>query len=161
MVLVPVTLLLVVALLLWNTGSLARTAMVLTAVPLSLVGAVWMLVLLDLHLSVAVWVGMIALAGLDAETGVVMLLYLRLAVDRARAAAPGGTLSPGALDSLSIKASMKLSFIHACSSATSPSAFVHLLDEVRLEVGVRRSRRLRRVNERGPTQAFRVGPAPP
>jgi Cu(I)/Ag(I) efflux system membrane protein CusA/SilA len=54
------------------------------AVPFSLVGAVWLLYLLDYHLSVAVWVGLIALAGLDAETGVVMLLYLTLARDRRR-----------------------------------------------------------------------------
>ena len=53
--------------------------MVLLAVPFSLVGAVWLLWLLGYHLSVAVWVGMIALAGLDAETGVLMLLYLNLA----------------------------------------------------------------------------------
>jgi Cu(I)/Ag(I) efflux system membrane protein CusA/SilA len=59
---------------------------VLLAVPFSLVGAVWHLWLLDYHLSVAVWVGLIALAGLDAETGVVMLLYLRMAHDaRSRA----------------------------------------------------------------------------
>jgi len=53
--------------------------MVMLAVPFSLIGAVWLLFLLDYNLSVAVWVGMIALAGLDAETGVVMLLYLTLA----------------------------------------------------------------------------------
>lgn len=81
---VPVTLALV-ALLLWiNTGSFAETAIVALAVPFSLVGAVWLLWALDYHLSVAVWVGMIALAGLDAETGVVMLLYLKLAHARAR-----------------------------------------------------------------------------
>jgi Cu(I)/Ag(I) efflux system membrane protein CusA/SilA len=49
------------------------------AVPFSVVGAVWIVWLLDYHMSVAVWVGLIALAGLDAETGVVMLLYLTLA----------------------------------------------------------------------------------
>ena len=54
----------------------------LLAVPFSLVGAFWMLYLLDYNLSVAVWVGIIALAGLDAETGVVMLLYLDLAYER-------------------------------------------------------------------------------
>jgi Cu(I)/Ag(I) efflux system membrane protein CusA/SilA len=77
---IPMTLLLVILLLFLNTRSLARTAIVLCAVPFSLVGAVWMLYLLDYNLSVAVWIGMIALAGLDAETGVVMLLYL----DKAR-----------------------------------------------------------------------------
>ena len=48
------------------------------AVPFSLIGAIWLLYLLDYNMSVAVWVGLIALAGLDAETGVVMLLYLTL-----------------------------------------------------------------------------------
>jgi len=73
---IPMTLLLVILLLFLNTKSLARTGIVLCAVPFSLVGAVWILYLLDYNISVAVWIGMIALAGLDAETGVVMLLYL-------------------------------------------------------------------------------------
>jgi Cu(I)/Ag(I) efflux system membrane protein CusA/SilA len=60
--------------------------MVLLAVPFSLIGAVWLLWALDYHLSVAVWVGVIALAGLDAQTGVVMLLYLTLAHRRRGAA---------------------------------------------------------------------------
>jgi len=76
---VPLTLLLVALLLFVNLRSLGETALVLLAVPFSLVGAVWLLWLLGYHLSVAVWVGMIALAGLDAETGVLMLLYLNLA----------------------------------------------------------------------------------
>jgi Cu(I)/Ag(I) efflux system membrane protein CusA/SilA len=75
----PLTLALVVLLLYLNTGSVVETAMVTLAVPFSLVGAVWLLWLLDYNLSVAVWVGVIALAGLDAQTGVVMLLYLTLA----------------------------------------------------------------------------------
>ncbi|HEX5065100.1 MAG TPA: CusA/CzcA family heavy metal efflux RND transporter [Myxococcota bacterium] len=75
---VPLTLLLVALLLYLNTGSAVETAMVLLAVPFSLIGAFWLLWLLDFHLSVAVWVGLIALAGLDAQTGVVMLLYLTL-----------------------------------------------------------------------------------
>jgi len=75
---VPVTLFLVMLLLYWNMRSWTETAIVMLAVPFSLIGAVWLLYLLDYHLSVAVWVGMIALAGLDAETGVVMLLYLTL-----------------------------------------------------------------------------------
>ena len=65
-----------------NTGSVTKTLIVFLAVPFSLVGAVWLLYLLDYHLSVAVWVGLIALAGLDAETGVVMLLYLDLAYEQ-------------------------------------------------------------------------------
>jgi Cu(I)/Ag(I) efflux system membrane protein CusA/SilA len=76
---VPLTLLLVALLLYWNTGSAIETGIVLLAVPFSLIGAVWLLWLLDYNLSVAVWVGIIALAGLDAQTGVVMLLYLTLA----------------------------------------------------------------------------------
>ena len=82
-----------VALLLYaNTRSGVETAIVLLAVPFSLIGAVWLLFALDYHLSVAVWVGLIALAGLDAQTGVVMLLYLTLAhrgaPPRAACAAP-------------------------------------------------------------------------
>ncbi|MGH7894644.1 MAG: efflux RND transporter permease subunit, partial [Candidatus Binatia bacterium] len=75
----PLTLLLVAVLLYWNTGSAVETGIVLLAVPFSLIGAVWLLWLLDYNLSVAVWVGVIALAGLDAQTGVVMLLYLTIA----------------------------------------------------------------------------------
>ncbi len=56
----------------------------LLAVPFSLVGAVWLLAALDYNVSVAVWVGMIALMGLDAETGVLMLLFLDLAWERRR-----------------------------------------------------------------------------
>jgi Cu(I)/Ag(I) efflux system membrane protein CusA/SilA len=84
----PITLALVALLLYLNTRSAVETAIVLLAVPFSLVGAVWLLYALDYNLSVAVWVGIIALAGLDAQTGVVMLLYLTLA-HRDRAAAGG------------------------------------------------------------------------
>lgn len=83
-VVVPVTLLLVCLLLYFSTKSVAETAIVLLAVPFSLIGAVWLLYLLDYNMSVAVWVGLIALAGLDAETGVVMLLYLTLAHQKAK-----------------------------------------------------------------------------
>ena len=76
---VPLTLLIVFGLLYFNMRSVSEAALVMLAVPFSLVGAIWILYLLGYHLSVAVWVGMIALAGLDAETGVVMLLYLKLA----------------------------------------------------------------------------------
>ncbi len=76
---VPLTLLLVALLLYWNTGSAVETGMVLLAVPFSLIGAIWLLYLLGYNMSVGVWVGIIALAGLDAQTGVVMLLYLTLA----------------------------------------------------------------------------------
>jgi Cu(I)/Ag(I) efflux system membrane protein CusA/SilA len=79
LVVVPITLLIVGLLIYLNTGSMVKTAIVFLAVPFSLVGAFWLLYLLEYNLSVAVWVGLIALAGLDAETGVVMLLYLDLA----------------------------------------------------------------------------------
>jgi Cu(I)/Ag(I) efflux system membrane protein CusA/SilA len=81
---VPVTLLIVFLLLYAHTRSLIETAIVLLAVPFSVIGAIWLLLLLDYNLSVAVWVGLIALAGLDAETGLVMLLYLKLAWRRWR-----------------------------------------------------------------------------
>jgi Cu(I)/Ag(I) efflux system membrane protein CusA/SilA len=79
---VPLTLGIVAALLYLNTKSVTETAIVMLAVPFSLVGAIWLVYLLHFNMSVAVWVGIIALAGLDAETGVVMLLYLTLAHDR-------------------------------------------------------------------------------
>ncbi len=81
MIVVPLTLLIITLIIYLNTRSAIKTAIVLLAVPFSLVGAFWMLYLYGYNLSVAVWVGIIALAGLDAETGVVMLLYLELAHD--------------------------------------------------------------------------------
>ena len=83
-IVVPVTLLIVFMLLYMNTGSITETGIVLLAVPFSLVGAIWLLWLLDYNMSIAVWVGLIALAGLDAETGVIMLLYLKLAYVRSQ-----------------------------------------------------------------------------
>ncbi len=80
--LLPVTLLLVTFLLYLNTHSIVKTAIVLLAVPFSLVGSVWLLYLLGYNLSIAVGVGMIALMGLDAETGVFMLMYLDMAYAR-------------------------------------------------------------------------------
>jgi Cu(I)/Ag(I) efflux system membrane protein CusA/SilA len=79
LVVIPLTLFIVFLIIYMNTKSLAKTAVVLLAVPFSLVGAFWLIYLLGYNLSVAVWVGIIALAGLDAETGVVMLLYLDVA----------------------------------------------------------------------------------
>jgi Cu(I)/Ag(I) efflux system membrane protein CusA/SilA len=81
MIVVPLTLFLIIFIIYLNTKSWIKTAIVMLAVPFSLVGAFWMLHLAGYNLSVAVWVGIIALAGLDAETGVVMLLYLDLAYD--------------------------------------------------------------------------------
>ena len=81
-VVIPLTLLIIIVLIYLNTDSWAKTIIVLLAVPFSLVGAAWFLYFLGYHLSTAVWVGVIALAGLDAETGVVMLLYLDLAHEK-------------------------------------------------------------------------------
>lgn len=77
-VVIPLTLVLIILLLHFNTKSWVKTGIVLLAVPFSLIGAVWLLVVLDYNLSIAAWVGMIALLGLDAETGVFMLMYLDL-----------------------------------------------------------------------------------
>jgi Cu(I)/Ag(I) efflux system membrane protein CusA/SilA len=82
-IVLPVTILLIFLLLYANTRSTAKTAIVMLAVPFSMVGAVWLLFLLGYNVSIAVWVGMIALMGLDAETGVFMLLFLDLAYDQA------------------------------------------------------------------------------
>lgn len=73
---VPLTLLIIVFLLYLNTKSAWETVIVLLAVPFSLIGAFWLMWILGYKLSIAAWVGLLALAGLDAETGVVMLLYL-------------------------------------------------------------------------------------
>jgi Cu(I)/Ag(I) efflux system membrane protein CusA/SilA len=78
-IVVPLTLFIIFLLLFFNSGSPVEALMVMLAVPFSLVGAFWLLWLLGYNMSVAVWVGLIALAGLDAETGIVMLLYLDLA----------------------------------------------------------------------------------
>lgn len=83
-VVVPVAAVLIILLLYMATHSWFRVTVVLLAVPFSLVGAVWLLYFLDYNLSLAVWVGVIALAGLDAETGLVMLLYLENSFDRFR-----------------------------------------------------------------------------
>jgi Cu(I)/Ag(I) efflux system membrane protein CusA/SilA len=83
-IVVPFTLLIIFVLIYLNTKSAIKTLIVLLAVPFSLVGAFWFLYFLGYNMSVAVWVGLIALAGLDAETGVVMLLYLDQAWERFR-----------------------------------------------------------------------------
>jgi Cu(I)/Ag(I) efflux system membrane protein CusA/SilA len=84
LVIVPITLFLIFIILYVNTSSMTKTAIVLLAVPFSLVGAIWLMYFLGYNWSIAVWVGLIALAGLDAETGVVMLLYLDIAYERWR-----------------------------------------------------------------------------
>jgi len=80
-VVVPVTLFIIFLLLYMNTKSMTKTCIVMLAVPFSLVGGIWLLYILGYHMSIAVWVGMIALMGLDAETGVFMLLYLDIAYE--------------------------------------------------------------------------------
>ncbi|MDF0644769.1 MAG: CusA/CzcA family heavy metal efflux RND transporter [Nitrospira sp.] len=79
---VPVTLAVILLLLYLNFRSLAKSLIVLLSVPFAAIGAVWYLACLHYNLSVAVWVGIIALAGVAAETGVVMLVYLDEAYDR-------------------------------------------------------------------------------
>jgi Cu(I)/Ag(I) efflux system membrane protein CusA/SilA len=81
---VPLTLLVIFLLLYVNFKSVAKCGIVLLAVPFSMIGAIWLLYLLGYNLSVAVWVGIIALAGVDAETGVIMLLYLEQSYEKWR-----------------------------------------------------------------------------
>ncbi len=85
-VVLPLTLFLIFLLLYINTKSTAKTMLILMAVPFSAVGAIWLLYLLGYNMSIGVWVGLIALMGVDAETGVFMLLYLDLAFEERRAA---------------------------------------------------------------------------
>jgi Cu(I)/Ag(I) efflux system membrane protein CusA/SilA len=85
-VVIPITLVLVFMLLYLSTRSLAKVFIILLAVPFSFIGAIWLLYLLDYNLSVGVIVGFIALAGLDAETGAIMLLYLDISHDERQAA---------------------------------------------------------------------------
>jgi Cu(I)/Ag(I) efflux system membrane protein CusA/SilA len=76
---VPLTIFVVFVLLYVNTRSVVKTLIVFLAAPFSAVGAIWLLHWLGYNMSIAVWVGLIALMGVDAETGVFMLLYLDLA----------------------------------------------------------------------------------
>ncbi|HKZ46573.1 MAG TPA: efflux RND transporter permease subunit, partial [Thermodesulfobacteriota bacterium] len=82
-IVIPVTIMLIFVLLYMNTKSAVKAGIVMLAVPFSLIGAVWFLYLLGYNVSIAVWVGMIALMGLDAETGVFMLLFLDLSYNDA------------------------------------------------------------------------------
>ncbi len=84
-VVVPITLFIVFLLLYFNTGSFVKTVIILLAVPFSAIGAIWLLYLLNYNMSIAVWVGLIALLGVDAETAVFMLLYLDLAFNERKA----------------------------------------------------------------------------
>ncbi len=83
-IIIPITLVLIFALLYMNTKSAFKASVVMLAVPFSLIGAVWLMYLLGYNISIAAWVGMIALMGLDAETGVFMLLFLDLSYEEAR-----------------------------------------------------------------------------
>ena len=80
----PITVFCIFLLLYLNTRSVTKTCIVLLAVPFSCIGAVWLLYLLGYNMSIAVWVGLIALLGVDAETGVFMLLYLDIAYEQAK-----------------------------------------------------------------------------
>src|SRR6202158_5796753 len=82
-VILPLTLFLILLLLYLNTKSFVKTLIVMLAVPFSAVGAIWFLYALGYNMSIGVWVGLIALMGVDAETGVFMLLYLDLAYEKA------------------------------------------------------------------------------
>jgi copper/silver efflux system protein len=85
LVLVPITIGLIFLLLYLNTQSIVKTLIVFCAVPFSAIGAFWLLWILGYNTSVAVWVGMIALIGVDAETGIFMLMYLDMAYEEAKA----------------------------------------------------------------------------
>jgi Cu(I)/Ag(I) efflux system membrane protein CusA/SilA len=84
MLVLPFTAFLVLTLLYFNTRSVIKTAIVVLAVPFSAIGAIWFLYFLGYNMSIGVWVGLIALLGVDAETGVFMLLYLDLSYEQAR-----------------------------------------------------------------------------
>lgn len=104
-IVVPVTLFLIFLLLYMNTRSTAKAGLVMLAVPFSMIGAVWYLWLLGYNVSIAVWVGIIALLGLDAETGVFMLLFLDLSHDEALRA--GRLRNAGELDEAIVHGAVK------------------------------------------------------
>ncbi len=89
----PLTLFLVFLLLYLNTRSVTKTLIIALAVPFSAIGAIWFLYLLGYNMSIGVWVGLIALLGVDAETGVFMLLYLDLSYEQARKEGRLGSLA--------------------------------------------------------------------
>ncbi|HUF26983.1 MAG TPA: CusA/CzcA family heavy metal efflux RND transporter [Gemmatimonadaceae bacterium] len=75
-IMIPITLAIILLLLYWNFGSVAESAIVMLSLPFALIGGVWLMWLLEYNLSVATAIGFIALAGVAAQTGVVMLIYL-------------------------------------------------------------------------------------
>jgi Cu(I)/Ag(I) efflux system membrane protein CusA/SilA len=97
-IVIPVTLLIIFLLLYLNFRRLTETFIVMLSVPFALVGGVWLMWLLDYNLSVAVAVGFIALAGVAAETGVVMLIYLDHAWEHAQQRCRNEGRTPGAAD---------------------------------------------------------------
>jgi Cu(I)/Ag(I) efflux system membrane protein CusA/SilA len=101
----PITIVLIFVLLYLNTRSAFKSAVVMLAVPFSAVGAIWLFYLLGYNVSIAAWVGMIALMGLDAETGVFMLLFLDLSYDEAKRAGRLG--SPAELDEAIVHGAVK------------------------------------------------------
>src|SRR2546429_5736121 len=92
-IVVPITLFIVFLLLYFNTGSIVKTMIILLAVPFSAVGAIWLLYLLGYNMSVAVWVGLIALLGVDAQTGGFMLPYLELAYEQRKRSGPSRSMA--------------------------------------------------------------------
>ena len=102
---VPVTIALILFLLYCNTRSAVKTMIVTLAVPFSAVGAMWLVYALGYNMSIAVWLGIIALLGIDAETGVFMLLYLDLAYEKAKREA--GRLTPERLQEAIVEGSAK------------------------------------------------------
>jgi copper/silver efflux system protein len=83
-VILPITLIIILLLVFKNTGNVIETMIITLGIPFSAIGAVWLLYLLGFNMSVAVWVGLIALVGIDAEMAVFMLLYLNLAYKKRR-----------------------------------------------------------------------------
>jgi Cu(I)/Ag(I) efflux system membrane protein CusA/SilA len=104
-IVVPVTLVLIFILLYANTRSTFKAGLVMLAVPFSAVGAIWLFYALGYNVSIAAWVGMIALLGLDAETGVFMLLFLDLSYERYRQR--GLLQAPGGLDEAIVHGAVK------------------------------------------------------
>jgi Cu(I)/Ag(I) efflux system membrane protein CusA/SilA len=104
-VIIPVTLGLIFVLLFANTKSTFNALLVMAAVPFSAIGAVWLFYLLGYNVSIAAWVGMIALLGLDAETGVFMLLFLDLSYEEFRKS--GRLQEPGGLDEAILHGAVK------------------------------------------------------
>lgn len=104
-VIVPITLVLIFVLLYINTKSAFKAMVVMLAVPFSAIGAIWLFYFLDYNVSIAAWVGMIALLGLDAETGVFMLLFLDLSYDAAKKA--GMLKTVGELDEAIVHGAVK------------------------------------------------------